>query len=130
MSQQRMPFFESAEDATRFAIAASGKAPKQIACALWPDKSPAAAHTALMNALNEGRSERLTFDQHLFVATYTGQFDVLRYAAMLCDHSQPVPQAPQEKAAQLQAALFSQAANLKGLLQQIEALQPKLERAA
>lgn len=130
MSQQRIPFFESAEDATRHAIASSGKAPKQVASALWPDKSPTSAHTALMNALNDSRNERLTFDQHLFIANYCGQFDVLRYAALQCDHSQPVPQQPEEKAAQLQAQLFQQAASMKGLIAQIEALQPKLERAA
>ncbi|MGB1561580.1 MAG: hypothetical protein ACPHN2_08795 [Sinimarinibacterium flocculans] len=125
MTQQRMPFFESAEDATRYAIAASGKAPKQIACALWPDKSPAAAHTALMNALNEGRSERLTFDQHLFIANFTGQYDVLRYAAHQCDHSQPVPQAPEEKAAQLQALLFQRAGELESVLASIKQLQAR-----
>lgn len=129
MSQSSLPFFESAEEATRHAIAVSGKAPKQVAGALWPDKSPASAHTALMNALNDNRSERLTFDQHLFVANYCGSYDVLRYAAHQCDHSQPVPQAPAEKASQLQALLFQQAAGMEDLLRQIKALQPKLEAA-
>lgn len=122
MTQQAMPFFDTAEEATKHAIHASGKSIKQVACALWPDKSPAAAQTALANALNEARSERLTFDQHIFIANYCGQFDVLRYAAHNCDHSQPIPQSPQEKAAQIQAALFAQLPSLRGMLEQLEAL--------
>lgn len=125
MSQQLLPFFDSAEEATKHAIHASGKTIKQVACAVWPDKSPTAAQTALANALNEARNERLTFDQHLFIAKFCGQYDVLRYAAHQCDHSQPIPQTPTDKAAQLQALLFSKAGELESVLASIKQLQAR-----
>lgn len=125
MSQQILPFFDSAEAATKHAIEASGKDPKEVGHALWPDKSPAAARTALLNALNENRAERLTADQHVFVANYCRRYDWLYYVAMQCSHSRPEHVTPAEVAARLQQQLFAKTDELRGLLTQIDALRPK-----
>lgn len=125
-----LPFHESAEAATKHAIAASGKTVKQVGAALWPDKSADAARTALSNALNENRDERLTADQHIFIANFCGQYDWLYYAAHQCSHARPAQETPQARAAEVQAALFAKAAELRSLLNQIEALEPKLRSAA
>lgn len=126
MSQENFPFFESSEAATKHAIQSSGREIKDVAKALWPDKSVDAARTALSNALNENRSERLTADQHLFVAKYIGRFEWLYYVCHQCSHTRPVPVTPAEQAAALQSALFEKSGELRALLDQVEALKPKL----
>lgn len=123
MSQEELPWFESSEAATKHAIEVSGRPLKAVGSALWPDKSPDAARTALANALNENRPERLTADQHIFVATFVKQYHWLHYVAHQCSHSRPVLQTPAAKAAELQVALFAKAAEFKGLIAQIEQLQ-------
>ena len=130
MTQHALPFFDSSEAATKYAIEASGKDPKDVAHALWPDKSPAAARTALLNALNENRAERLTADQHVFIANYCRRYDWLYFVAMQCSHSRPEHITPAEVAARLQQQLFAKTDELRGLLSQIEALKPKLGRVA
>lgn len=130
MTAESFPFFDSSEAATRHAIEASGRDPKDVAHALWPDKNVAAARTALLNALNENRPERLTADQHAFVARYCQRYDWLYYVCYQLSHSRPVPQTAADQAAQIQTALFSKAEEMRGLLNQIELLKPKLRAVA
>lgn len=52
-------FHETVEDAAREVIHAAG-GPKVVACQLWPDKAPEAAHRLLLACLNEDRQERLS----------------------------------------------------------------------
>lgn len=125
-NQEAFPFFESAESATKHAIQASGREVKDVAHALWPDKTVEAARTALSNALNEHRSERLTADQHIFIARYTGRHDWLYYACQQLSHSRPTPVTPAEQAAELQQALFETADQMRSLLDRVSALKPKL----
>ena len=120
MSQETMPFFDSAEEATAHAIHASGKSFKQVGAALWPDKTIDAAATGLRNALNPNRDERLTADQHVFVANFCGRFDYVHYICMRTNHSRPSQQTPADVAAQLQTEFFSQINSLKGLLNKAE----------
>lgn len=122
MSSHSMPFFDSAEAATLHAIQASEKDPKQIASALWPDKSVPAARTALLNALNENRAERLTADQHMFVANYCGQYDWLYYASHKCRHSRPHQLTPEAETARINQALQDKARELRGLLDAIDSI--------
>ena len=131
MSQESMPFFDSAEAATKHAIHSSGRNPKDVGSALFPDKTPDAARTALLNALNENRSERLTADQHIFIANYCQRFDWLYYCAHQCSHARPEQVTPEAKAAHIQAALVETVGQMKSLIGQFEALQqPKLRAVA
>lgn len=129
MSESASPVFDSAEAATKHAIHASGHSVKAVASALWPDRSPAAAHTALLNALNENRAERLTFDQHLFVANFCHRFDLLHYAATRCNHTPPQPCTPAQQVAQIQAAICNQSDQLRALLTQLDLLRSKADVA-
>ena len=125
-----MPFFESAEAATKHAIQSSGKTMKEVAGKLFPGKTITAAQTHLLNCLNENRDEKLTSDEHIAIANYCRVYDWLYYAAMQCSHSRPVAQTPSDQAAALQSALFSKTDELRGLLAQIDLLKPKLGLAA
>lgn len=129
MTQETMPFFDSAEEATTHAIHASGQTFKQVGCAVYPEKTAEAAATALRNALNPNRDERLTFDQHLLIARHCNHYAVLRYACFKTSHSQPVIQTPTEEAARLQQQLFTVADQFKSLLAQVETLKPRLQQA-
>lgn len=126
MTQQAMPFFDSDKAATKYAIQASGKAPKDVARVIWPSKTIERAQTDLLNALNENRETQLSTDEHMAIAQYTGQYDWLYYVCHRCSHSRPVPVTPTEQAAELQAALFSKAEELERILAQVVLLKPKL----
>lgn len=130
MSQAALPFFESDKAATKFAIQVSGKEPKAIAHALWPNKTVERAQTDLLNALNENRESQLSADEHIFIANFCGRFDWLYYVAHRCSHSRPTPQTPEDLTAQVQAALFQKADELRAILSQIESLKPKLRSVA
>lgn len=114
-----MPWFESSEEATKHAIQASGKNLKTVASALWPDKSPTRAHTDLANALNESRPERLTADQHIFIANLCGQFDWLYFAADQCSHSRPHAIAKEDRQAQLQRDFIDAVKHLRHIQAQL-----------
>ena len=77
-NQEQMPWYESAEKATEAAISNSGKPFKEVAIALRQDLKPESAYAWLKNCLND-RREKLTSDQHLFIAKYCDRFDWLFY---------------------------------------------------
>jgi len=72
--QQEMPFYESAEDATYSAILDSKKPVKEVAHALWPSMKMDSAYSRLKGALKEDRKEKLSSDEHLFIANYCQKF--------------------------------------------------------
>ena len=114
-----MPWFESSEEATKHAIQVSGKPIKSVAAALWPDKSPTRAYTDLANALNENRSERLTADQHVFIANHCGQYDWLYFVADQCSHSRPHAIAKEDRQAMLQRRFIDAVKNLERIQAQM-----------
>lgn len=115
-----LPWFESSEAATKHAIQASGKNMKAVACALWPDKSQARAQSDLLNALNENRSERLTADQHIYIANFCGQYDWLYFVADQCSHSRPHAVAREDRKARLQQDFVDAVKHLRHIQSQLE----------
>lgn len=130
MTQESMPFFDSAEEATRHAILVSGKNPKSVGAALWPDKTAEAARTALMNALNPNRDERLTADQHLFVANFCSQYDYVYYVCHRCNHSRPKLQTPEDQLERLRQDFYAATDLMKDLVSQIDSAKARLAGAA
>lgn len=118
MSQQAMPFFDSAKAATKYAIQASGKTAKEVAHALWPNKTIERAQTDLLNALNENRESELSTEEHLFIAMFCNQFDWLYYACHRAEHARPVRQSPEDQQAQIQAAILETADRFEALMKQ------------
>ena len=130
MNQQSMPFFDSAEAATKHAIQSSGKSIKQVAAHLWPGKTLDAAQTRLANCLNDSRDEKLTADEHAAVAEFCDSYEWLYYIAHRLNHSRPVQQTPEEKASQVQAAIVQTANQMRALLNQFDALQQPVKLRA
>lgn len=128
MNQQSLPFFESDKAATKYAIQASGKSPKEVAAALWPNKTIERAQTDLLNALNENRESQLSTDEHIFVANFCGQYDWLYFACHRCGHSRPVAQTPEDQKAQVEAAIVSAVEHFETLVKRFKELTPKGKR--
>lgn len=59
-------FYESLNDALDAVVKACGGA-KAVACKMWPEKTPDAAHRLLLACLNEGRVEKLSPEHVLFL---------------------------------------------------------------
>lgn len=102
MSQAEMPFFDSPNEATKFAIQSSGKTYKQVGAALWPQKTPEQASTLLANALNDNRKEELDSSEHIFIGKYCQRFYWLYHACIESDHTIPTPITPEDRKADLQ----------------------------
>lgn len=122
MSHDYLCRFESSEEATKFAISSSGKTLKEVACALWPEKSAAAAHTALTAALNDNRPERLTADQHVLIANYCDQYHWLAYVACRTGHDAPRKTTREVQLAAVAQQIKAQARDLRALLSSLESM--------
>lgn len=111
-----MPFYESAEAATKAAIQASGLAPKAVAHALWKGKTQEAAATRLMNCLNDARDEKLTADEHIAIAQIVGHYHYLYYNCAQLSHERPRFISPEAVAAEKQERFIALAKEMKALL--------------
>lgn len=129
VNQQALPFFESDKAATKYAIQQSGKSPKDVAHALWPNKTVERAQTDLLNALNENRESQLSTDEHIFIANLCGQYDWLYFACHRCSHSRPVAQTPDEQKAQVEAAILETVDRMERLVKDFKAISPTKVRA-
>ena len=116
MIQESMPFYESAEAATKAAIQASGQSPKGVAKELWKGKTQEAAATRLMNCLNDSRDEKLTADEHIAIANIVQQFHYLHYTCAQLSHERPRFISPEAVAAEKQERFIALAKEMKLLL--------------
>jgi len=64
--QVELPYYESPEEALKAAVQHLGGA-KVVGSKLWPDKTPDAARTRLLDALNTSRTERLDLSEAMFI---------------------------------------------------------------
>lgn len=122
MKQEAFPFHETAEDATNTAIIRSGKAFKDIALSLWPEMKADSAYAKLKNGLRPDSRERLSADQHIFIANLIGEYDFLFYIAQGCHHSKPEYITPEDEAEQLQRQVLQMGVELKQALNRLDAL--------
>lgn len=120
--QVEMPFFESAEDATYSAILASRKPIKQIALALWPSMKIDSAYARLKGALNPDRPEKLSADEHIFIANHCNQFQFLYYTENQCHHSGTNPCSPEDEKAELQRKAEQTVSEMKAIVRRLEAI--------
>jgi hypothetical protein len=101
-TQAEMPFFESAEDATHSAIIASRKPLKEVALSLWPSMKMDSAYARLRGALNHDRPEKLSADEHIFIANHCEQYHFLHYIENQCHHAGSQRVTPADELAHLQ----------------------------
>lgn len=123
--QSEMPWFETAEDATTSAIQHSGKAFKEVAHALWPSMKMDSAYARLKGALNSERPEKLTADEHLFIANHCERYHFTAYVCAQTHHSQPDPIEPVDEAMELDRRIDANLRDVRKLLERRERLNLK-----
>lgn len=117
---------DSLNDALVSCVKACGGS-KQVACALWPEKSPEAAQRLLLDCLNDDRAAHLTPDQVLLVlrlARAKGCHAGFYYMADSLGYTQPAPIEPRDELADLQRQFIASQKAMGAMLQRMEQLQP------
>ena len=119
-----MADFESLNDCLIECVKAAGGS-KQVGHRLWPEKTVDAAQRHLLNCLAEGRAERLTPDQVMFIAQLAreaGCHAYMQFCAVRLHYATPVPREPQQELAELQRSFANAVAEQARMLQQIQDL--------
>lgn len=129
-----MPDFECLTDALIDCVKAAGGS-KVVGHRVWPEKTVDAAQRHLLNCLNEGKAERLTPDQVLFIARLArekGCHSYMAHVAQTLSYSEPQPVEPRDEADELRRQVLAMGAQLQQALARIEVLdqQPGIRRAA
>lgn len=124
-------FHETVEDAAREVIHAAG-GPKVVACLLWPDKAPEAAHRLLLACLNEDRQERLSPGHLLMlmrIGRQKGSHALMNHIAAESGY-QATPVEPEDERAQLQREYIEAVRQQSKLIERIERLSnPQIVRS-
>lgn len=121
MDQEAL-FYETVNDALDACVKACGGA-KVVACKLWPDKTPDAAHRLLLACLNEGRAEKLNPDQVIFVlkiARERGFHAGMNYFAREVGYTDPKPVEPEDERARLQREFIEAQKSMQRLAERME----------
>lgn len=119
-----MPEFETLNDALVECVKAAGGS-KTVGHKMWPEKTVDAAQRHLLNCLAEGRAERLTPDQALFVARLAreaGCHAYMQYVAASLLYQTPVPREPAQELAELQRQFATSVAQQQLVLARITEL--------
>ena len=96
-------FFEDINDALKEAVRALGGV-KQVGALLWPEVAPDTAGNKLRDCLNDGRREKLSPEQFIFIlrkAREAGYHSAMEYVATECGYSKPVAVDPKDELAEL-----------------------------
>ena len=116
-------FHECLEDALREVIQAAG-GPKVVACLLWPDKTPEAAHRLLLACLNEDRAERLNPGQLVVLLRLGREKGVhagMSYLSGECGY-QAKPVEPEDERAMLQRQYIESVKEQRQMIERMERL--------
>lgn len=119
--------FDTAEEATTAAISSSNKEFKEVAAALFPAMKPQSAYARLKESLARG-DQKLSADDHIFIANFTEQYHYLHYVASRCHHSMPRPVAPNDELADLQRRFIAATEILARLAPKIDKAEQRVQQ--
>lgn len=125
-------FYDDIYDALRDVVQALG-GPKSVGVMLWPDKSVAMAHTALLNCLDRNRPEKLDLTQLVLLlkkGREVGCHAGMQFIAAECSYEAPRPIEPEDELAKLQREYIEAVNRLSSLAPKIEQVQAKLRTVA
>ena len=97
-------FYDSFSDALKAVIQAAGGT-KSVGCKLWPEKTPEAAHRAMLDCLNDNRNEKFSPDQVLLllkIGRGVNCHAAINYVAGETGYNDPAPIEPEDERARLQ----------------------------
>lgn len=132
MSIQSTLFHETPYEALKDCVRALGGT-KKVASMMRPEKTIDAAATWLNDCLNEGRRDKLDFDQVLWIlleAKKIGCHSAMNYICNFAGY-QAAPIEPQDEMAELQRNFIESTKHLSRMAERIEQLSaPALKRVA
>lgn len=117
---------DSLNDALVTCVKACGGS-KQVASALWPEKSPEAAQRILLDCLNDDRPAHLSPDHVMLVlrlARAKGCHAGFYFMADSLGYAQPEPIERADEVAELQRQFIASQKAMTAMLQRMEQLQP------
>lgn len=121
MSQEAL-FYETFNDALDAVVKACGGA-KSVACKMWPEKTPDAAHRLLLACLNEGRVEKLS-PEHVLMLLRMGRerncHAAINYLARESGYSDPAPIEQEDEKARLQREFIEAQRSMSMLANRME----------
>ena len=121
MSQEAL-FYETFNDALDAVVKACGGA-KSVACKMWPEKTPDAAHRLLLACLNEGRVEKLS-PEHVLMLLRMGRerncHAAINYLARESGYSDPTPIEHEDEKARLQREFIEAQRSMSMLANRME----------
>lgn len=121
-------FYEDEHDAAAYAVANSGREPKEVACAIWPGMKPASAYAKLQACLNRLGDQSFKFHEYIALMRFCGQYDPLYY---LCDetlHARPPRVAPEDEEVKLVEAIRTAAEQLRRGLEAADRLEARVRK--
>lgn len=121
MDQESL-FYESLSDALADVVKACGGA-KVIGARLWPEKSVQAAHSQLLDCLNDARPAKLSPEQVLFLMREGRKINchaAMNYLARETGYADPQPIEPEDERARLQREYIDAVKDLQALTGRME----------
>lgn len=115
-------FYESFNDALDACVKSCGGA-KVVACRIWPDKTPEAAHRLLLACLNESRDEKLGPDQVLFILKMgreRGFHGAMNFITRDSGYADAAPIEPEDERARLQREFIEAQRSMQKLAERME----------
>lgn len=103
MNQESL-FYESFSDALKDVVRVAGGA-KAVGGVLWPEKTPEAAQSQLLDCLNDHRPAKLSPEQVLLLLSLgrsKGCHAAMNYVTREAGYSDPTPIEPEDERARLQ----------------------------
>ena len=115
-------FYESLGDALDAVVKALGGA-KSVGGRLWPEKTPASAHTLMLACLNEARAEKFSPEQVLWLLAEgrkAGCHVAMNYLARETGYADPTPIEPDDEKARLQREFIEAQKSMQTLAARME----------
>ncbi len=123
--QQGELWFDDLYDALRHVINVAG-GPKKVGSLLWPQMTAHRAGERLYACLNRDRSEKLDFEQLMFLLKLgreSGAHDAVVHINTISGYAPPTPVNPRDEHAELQRQVVRAADEFKRTVARLEQLQ-------
>lgn len=123
-------FYDDIYDALKDVVTAAGGS-KAVGTQIWPDKSVAMAHTAVLNCLDRNRPEKFSLTQLVMllkIGRESGCHAAMNYLCSECGYTAPEPIEPEDELARLQREYIAAVQTLKTLTPKIEAANLRVAR--
>lgn len=115
-------FYDDEYEALNLMVSNSEKAPKELACFLFPHLKPESAYARLKACLNPQGDQHLTFGQIIAAMKFCECYDPLMFACDETLHARPDRKSPADEEVKLVEAINGAASVMTKAMKQLEQL--------